>query len=707
MRRLCAPFVILILAGCTRAHPEQGVVRSAAPLVTTALIGTVKEIAPPDAGSSFGRAVAIDGDLLVVGMPSAGTAYVFSKDQGGAGAWGRVATLTVPSPDSFGASVAVSGDVVVVGDPKPYAGSAAYVFLRDRGGAGAWGLAKTLVPSDGASGDRFAHAVAVSGETVAVGMPALQNGRVYLFSRSAGGPDAFGQVKELRSTDPGAYFGAAVALSGDELAVGAPFKAGATEVEVGEVTLHARNSGSANGWGVIKTFGPQAEYYRTDFGISVALSGDVLAAGSWRGGVAHGGTFDAFGRDKGGADAWGRTGGAQALYGTDELGRAVAIAPGAVIVGVPDAVVGNPGDARMYWQRPDLSWTSRAFAPANLGADAEYGSVLAASGRLVVVGAPKQSTSGRVYVYTVDATDDCAPNPCRYGGVCTDGLFSFTCACAKGYSGPTCGAFDCQIAACRNAGTCTGNGNTTCVCGSGWTGPSCLDVDYCASTSCQNGGVCANGPTSAVCTCASGWAGATCADVDHCVGAPCQNGGGCVNGPTNYTCSCAPHYSGATCGVYDPCSPTPCANGGTCAASGNDFTCSCPAGFTGSDCSAVDYCAGSPCQHGGTCTNGLTGFTCECLATYTGATCAADVDECAGPSPCDPNATCSNTVGSFSCTCNAGYSGDGFFCVAGGSSPAGGGGGGGGGCGTSGGAGGLALLPAVFRALRRRGRDRE
>lgn len=707
MRRLHAPSIALVLAACTAAQPEARPARSAAPLITTALVGTVKVIAPPDAGTSFGRSVAIDGDLLAVGMPGAGKAYLFSKDQGGAGAWGLVATLTVANPSSFGASVAVSGDVVVVGDPRPYASpsasGAAYVFLRDQGGPGAWGLARTLTAADGARQDRFGHAVSVSGDTVAVGMPALENGRVYFYSRNAGGANAFGQVKELRSTDPMAYFGAALAMSGDEIAIGAPFKGGASQVEVGEVTLHARNAGASDGWGVVKTFGPQTEYYRADFGTAVALSGDVLVAGSWRGGVAHGGTFDAFGRDVGGAGAWGRAGGASALYSTDELGRAVAVAPGAVVVGAPDAVVGNTGYGRLYWQRGDLSWTNRLLTPGGLTADADYGSVVAASGRMVVVGAPGQSTSGRVYLFPVDATDDCAPNPCRYGGICTDGLFSFTCGCATGYSGPTCGAFDCQLASCQNAGTCTGNGNTTCVCPAGWTGPSCADVDYCAASTCQNGGTCANGPSAAVCTCASGWTGATCAQVDHCAGVLCQNGGTCANDVSSYTCTCQPHYSGATCGTYDPCNPTPCANGGTCAASGNSFACACAAGFTGADCSFVDHCAGGPCLHGGTCTNRLTGFTCECPGTYTGATCATDVDECAYV-PCDPNATCTNTAGGFTCACNSGYTGNGFACmvqsVGGPSGPSGGGGGGG--CGTGGVPGLLGLVPISLLALRRR-----
>ena len=34
--------------------------------------------------------------------------------------------------------------------------------------------------------------------------------------------------------------------------------------------------------------------------------------------------------------------------------------------------------------------------------------------------------------------DDCAPNPCRNDGTCTDGVNSHTCACVTGYTGPNC-----------------------------------------------------------------------------------------------------------------------------------------------------------------------------------------------------------------------------------------------------------------------------
>ena len=34
--------------------------------------------------------------------------------------------------------------------------------------------------------------------------------------------------------------------------------------------------------------------------------------------------------------------------------------------------------------------------------------------------------------------NDCNPNPCANGGTCTDGVDSYTCQCAAGYTGPNC-----------------------------------------------------------------------------------------------------------------------------------------------------------------------------------------------------------------------------------------------------------------------------
>ena len=73
----------------------------------------------------------------------------------------------------------------------------------------------------------------------------------------------------------------------------------------------------------------------------------------------------------------------------------------------------------------------------------------------------------------------CAFSPCL-NGVCTpEGLTSFTCECAAGYTGTMCDIDinDCDPNPCQNEGTCTdGVASFICDCVTGYTGNTC-DVE--------------------------------------------------------------------------------------------------------------------------------------------------------------------------------------------------------------------------------------
>ena len=75
--------------------------------------------------------------------------------------------------DRFGVSVSVSGDTAIVGAPDEDAGGSAagavYVFQRSQGGADNWGEVTKLTASDAEAGDLFGISVAVSGDTAVVG----------------------------------------------------------------------------------------------------------------------------------------------------------------------------------------------------------------------------------------------------------------------------------------------------------------------------------------------------------------------------------------------------------------------------------------------------------------------------------------------------------------------------------------------------------
>ena len=137
-------------------------------------------------GTATGAALA---GVIGHGLNS-GSAYVFVRDA--AGVWTQGPKLLAPDGaegDLFGKSVALNGDTAVVGayrddDNGLFFGSA-YVFAPDAGGL--WTQQSKLLASDGALGDFFGGAVAVSGNTVVVGAAldddnGFNAGSAYLFT---------------------------------------------------------------------------------------------------------------------------------------------------------------------------------------------------------------------------------------------------------------------------------------------------------------------------------------------------------------------------------------------------------------------------------------------------------------------------------------------------------------------------------------------
>lgn len=208
---------------------------------------------PTNATSTYasGSAVAMNGDVLVVGDPVAGAAYVFNRNAGGPDNWGQVKTLTPDSPPQtgFGTAVACDGTSIIAGSPNE---RAAYVF---RGGGSSWSKDDKIEMYYQAS---FGTAVAVHGDFVVVGAPfgytttgrgTEYGGAAYLFYKGAssrkghpggGGDIGWGPVPiQPNPADSdtsynlhgggvtlynasGNQFGTSVVLNGQYIAVGSP-----------------------------------------------------------------------------------------------------------------------------------------------------------------------------------------------------------------------------------------------------------------------------------------------------------------------------------------------------------------------------------------------------------------------------------------------------------------------------------------------------
>lgn len=180
----------------------------------------------------FGRAVAFDGERVVVGdanepttmVSYIGGAYVFGSDDEG---WTREASLTTGNQDLFGTAVAIDGRTVLIGAPfaDPGENQTGAVYVYERVGEG-WQRQAVLSPEDWSDvvyEGRFGQAVAVDGDTAVVGAPQIPRGagRAYVFERTATG---WTQTARLAApdVDKGAEFGRSVAVVGETVLVGAP-----------------------------------------------------------------------------------------------------------------------------------------------------------------------------------------------------------------------------------------------------------------------------------------------------------------------------------------------------------------------------------------------------------------------------------------------------------------------------------------------------
>ena len=262
--------------------------------------GQVKKLLPSDgeANDVFGWSVAISGDAALVGAfgngNDKGSAYLFERDQGGAGNWGEVKKLTASDGtvgELFGAAVAIDGDTLLIGayadDDGGFSAGSAYIFERDQGGTGNWGQVKKLIASDIDDWDQFARAVVISGDTALVGSAGddhngKDSGSAYIFERNQGGANNWGEtVKLIASDDDGQDgFGGAVAISGDTALLGARGNGDDGDFS-GSAYFFERNQGGVGNWGEVTKLLASDAAAGDSFGVSAALSGETALVGAY------------------------------------------------------------------------------------------------------------------------------------------------------------------------------------------------------------------------------------------------------------------------------------------------------------------------------------------------------------------------------------------------------------------------------------------
>lgn len=355
--------------------------------------------------------------------------------------------LTANDPaaqDFFGYRVAIDGNTAVVGaygkDGADVDVGAVYIFVRS---GNTWSLQQTIAAPTTAVNAAFGRAVAVSGDTVAIGSPFDDNvqsgaGAVYVYTRTAG---VWTQRAKLGASATGNdRFGWAVALEGTTLAVGAPTDEPGAANNAGSVSVF---TGSGASWALQGSVLSASDALEDDqLGVSVALSGDTLVVG------AEG--VDGAQIDTGAAYVFTRSGSVWTQRtrlvasangdGTDQrlFGRSVAIDGTTILIGEPGRIA-NKGAAYVY-TGSGATWTQQGGAlTASDGAGGDvFGHSVALRGDLALVGAYDEEPDagplnrGSVYVFRRSAAVWTQPDKYLASDATANDRFGFGLALTPG-----------------------------------------------------------------------------------------------------------------------------------------------------------------------------------------------------------------------------------------------------------------------------------
>ncbi len=371
------------------------------------------------ASDEYGLSVSISGDYAIVGayreaedanglntVELTGAAYILYND---AGNWVQVKKITAPVrefADNFGNSVSISGDYAIVGAHQEdedmleantlFDAGSAYIFKKDQGGTGNWGLLKKITASTRDVQDRFGYSVSINGNYAIVSAyledddvnetNTLENsGSAYIFQMDQGGTDNWGQVKKITASARGIvdWFGFSVSISGDYAVVGANFEDEDT-LETnsldasGSAYIFKKDQGGANNWGQLKKITASVRTDGANFGRSVSIDGDYAIVAAYQK------PAYIFKKDQGGADNWG-------------LVKQTASGAFSVALSGGYAIVGESGSA--YFFKEDQGGADNWGQTQKVTGSGNFGFAVSISGEFSIVGAYSDDGSGSAYFF--------------------------------------------------------------------------------------------------------------------------------------------------------------------------------------------------------------------------------------------------------------------------------------------------------------------
>jgi hypothetical protein len=307
-------------------------------------------------------------------------------------------------------NAAVSGKTIVVGAPQHgYHDNKdqglAYIFTLTSSG---WTQKQILTASDGNEFDQFGAAVAIAGSSILIGAPLhkvgsnADQGATYVFAHKGG---KWRQTGEITAADgaAGDHFGASVAMNGHNAVVGALFH--------GEGAAYFLSHGHGTWREAQEVTDPDAAgNTRNQFGTSVAISGSeaiISAPDATVGANTQQGVAFVYVQ---GHSGWAETQEITADPGATslEFGAGSGFSPAVAISG-NTAVVGafymnNFHGTAYVFTKSHHGWVqTQQLTPPDLSSVAAFGTVVALQGKTMAIGAQWNGSDdqGSVYTYTL------------------------------------------------------------------------------------------------------------------------------------------------------------------------------------------------------------------------------------------------------------------------------------------------------------------
>ncbi|WP_417389767.1 Calx-beta domain-containing protein [Gimesia sp.] len=327
-------------------------------------------------------------------------------------------------------AIAIDGDVMVVGSPLNSASGedagAAYIYIRNDQGTPAdqsddtWEYQTSLMPdmsqlSNYSVGARFGTSVAIDGDTIVIGarqasLNVYHTGAVFVYTRV--GSDWKTQPPEMEIlTTPlntnAVYFGDAVSIYENTIVVGVP--GDSSGASSGGVAYIYEKTGSSWSTADVRKLIPSDPAANTDFGVAVSIYDDLLVVGDSRN-AAHGSNSGAVYIYTRSGDSWIDTAPAETKLTASDAGSnsyfggSVSTNGSEIVVGSHQAQEHGTGTGAAYlYSRNGADWSTLPPDEIKLTGTAAYdyfGTSVSLSDQRLVVGAPGAGDAGSIFIYT-------------------------------------------------------------------------------------------------------------------------------------------------------------------------------------------------------------------------------------------------------------------------------------------------------------------